>query len=135
MTEAVTPLAVRDLKERMIDTYADTPVGALCWCVGDHEVYSYETKVGEMFGEAFDSFERDTDRREGENISRLEWMDYGPRLDEVHYAGGVMEFDIASPPLRQRATELEVRMIKRTVQQAESVVLQDVELAITYDKE
>ena len=68
-------------------------------------------------------------------FSRLEWMDYGPRLDEVHYAGGVMEFDIASPPLRQGVNELEVRMIKRTVQQPEPVVLQDVELAITYDNE
>ena len=71
LTEAIAPLTVRDLKERMIDTYKNTPVGALCWCVGDHEVYSYETKVGEVFGEGFDSFESDTDRREYENTRKL----------------------------------------------------------------
>ena len=42
MSEAEPPLTVNDLKKRMVDTYQGSPVGALLWCVGNREVYSYE---------------------------------------------------------------------------------------------
>ena len=38
-----------DLKNKVVDGYADT-CGALWWSIGDHEVYLYETEIGELFG-------------------------------------------------------------------------------------
>ena len=39
------------LKTEMIDRYSGSPVDTISWCVGDHEVYDYETQIGEIFGE------------------------------------------------------------------------------------
>ena len=52
MTQSQPPLRVSDLKERMVDTYRDTPVGALLWCIGNREVYHFESQVGEVFDAA-----------------------------------------------------------------------------------
>ena len=57
ISEAQPPLTARDLKEKMVDTYRGTPLGALLWCVGNREVYHFETRVGEMFGAGYDSLE------------------------------------------------------------------------------
>ena len=57
ISEAQPPLTARDLKEKMVDTYGGTPVGALLWCLGNREVYDFETRVGEMFGAGYDSLE------------------------------------------------------------------------------
>ena len=46
ISEAQPPLTARDLKEKMVDTYRGTPLGALLWCVGNREVYHFETRVG-----------------------------------------------------------------------------------------
>ena len=42
------PLTIKDLKEKMVDTYLDTHVDALLWCLGNREVYGYESQVGEI---------------------------------------------------------------------------------------
>ena len=57
ISEAQPPLTARDLKEKMVDTYSGTPLGALLWCLGNREVYDFETRVGEMFGAGYDSLE------------------------------------------------------------------------------
>ena len=57
ISEAQPPLTARDLKEKMVDTYSGTPLGALLWCIGNREVYNFETRVGEMFGAGYDSLE------------------------------------------------------------------------------
>ena len=57
ISEAQPPLTARDLKEKMVDTYGGTPLGALLWCLGNREVYDFETRVGEMFGAGYDSLE------------------------------------------------------------------------------
>ena len=57
ISEAQPPLTARDLKEKMVDTYHGTPLGALLWCIGNREVYHFETRVGEMFGAGYDSLE------------------------------------------------------------------------------
>ena len=44
------PISVEEIKEKMVDVYAGTPT-ALWWSVGDHEIYNYETKIGELVGE------------------------------------------------------------------------------------
>ena len=57
ISEAQPPLTARDLKEQMVDTYSGTPLGALLWCLGNREVYDFETRVGEMFGAGYDSLD------------------------------------------------------------------------------
>ncbi len=44
------PVTAEDLREKVVGSYADTG-GALWSSTGDHEVYNYETEVGERFGE------------------------------------------------------------------------------------
>ena len=43
-------VTVADLKEKVVDGYAGTG-GALWWSTGDHEVYQFETEIGERFGD------------------------------------------------------------------------------------
>ena len=45
------PLSIEDLKEKMVDAYEGTPA-ALSWSIGDHEVYNFETEIGEIVGDA-----------------------------------------------------------------------------------
>ncbi len=78
MGEPSAPLTVRDLKEKMVDTYEGSPVDALFWCVGNREVYHYETQIGEIFGTGHESFESEADRRAAENMRRLMKTDKGP---------------------------------------------------------
>lgn len=52
------PLSVQDLKEKIVDGYAGTG-GALGWSLGDHELYHYETEVGEIFGTGYEDLEPD----------------------------------------------------------------------------
>ncbi len=47
-------VTVQDLREKVVGSYANT--GApLWWSTGDHEVYHYETRVGEIIGHAGES--------------------------------------------------------------------------------
>lgn len=46
------PLTAQDLKENVVDGYTGTG-GALWWSLGDHEVYHYETEVGEVCGAGY----------------------------------------------------------------------------------
>ena len=52
------PLSVQDLKEKIVDGYAGSG-GALGWSLGDHELYHYETEVGEIFGTDYEDLEPD----------------------------------------------------------------------------
>ncbi|MQG38601.1 MAG: hypothetical protein FI718_01220 [SAR202 cluster bacterium] len=38
------------LETEMLCRYSGSPVDTISWCVGDHEVYDYETQIGEIFG-------------------------------------------------------------------------------------
>ena len=90
MSEAEPPLTVNDLKERMVDTYEGAPVGALLWCIGNREVYSYETQVGEVFGQGHEVLEDPAHRRYAENVRRLIDECGGPltaMVDLCHQAG------------------------------------------------
>ena len=50
------PATVQDLKEKVVGSYAATR-SALWWSIGDHEVYHYETEVGEIIGEGYTTFD------------------------------------------------------------------------------
>ena len=71
MSETETPLTVHDLKEKMVATYERTCVDALLWCIGDHEVYDYETEVGERFGDGCPRFDNPKHQQRRENLQSL----------------------------------------------------------------
>ena len=51
--ESKPPLSLNHLRNRMIDTYKHTPLTTFLWCVGGHEVYDYETEIGERIGDGY----------------------------------------------------------------------------------
>ena len=90
MGHACPPLTIDDLRERMVGTYQGTPAGVLCWCVGNREVYSYETEVGERFGEGCESFEDAAAQRHAANLNSLIQTCGGPLtalVELCHQAG------------------------------------------------
>ena len=48
------PLTPEVIREKVVRSFEGTRA-ALWWSVGDHEVYHYETQVGEILGERYDS--------------------------------------------------------------------------------
>lgn len=75
----VTPEVIR---KKMIDTYEGSPVDAVCWCVGDHEVYYYETEIGERIGEGYKQFDDENDYWAQKNLNHLIETTGGP-LTEI----------------------------------------------------
>ena len=69
------PATMEYLRKRMAAVYGGTPVDALQWIVGDREVYHYETRVGELFGEGYEDF------NDFKNT-----YPYSPSPDSVHRA-------------------------------------------------
>ena len=59
LSAANPPLTVDDLRANVVDSHA-WPGGALWWSIGDHEVYHYETEIGEMLGAESDGLDEDT---------------------------------------------------------------------------
>ena len=53
------PLTVEKLKAEVVDSHS-WPGGALWWSIGDHEVYHYETEIGEIIGEAIEGLDEGT---------------------------------------------------------------------------
>lgn len=45
------PLTPEAIDRQMTSTWAGSPVDTVCWCVGNSEVYDYETRVGERLGD------------------------------------------------------------------------------------
>ncbi len=69
LSAAQPPLSLGEIKEKMIDAYAGIPA-VLSWSTGDHEVYTFETEIGEIIGEALGD-EPGADRRAADNIRHL----------------------------------------------------------------
>ena len=89
MAEAWPPLRIDDLRQQMVATYEGTAAGALCWCVGNNEVYSYETEVGERFGAGCDDLDP-VQQRERDNLISLIEAHGGPlqlMVELCHEAG------------------------------------------------
>ena len=88
------PVTPEVFREKMVATYRDTPVDALLWSVDGHEVYQYESEVGEVFGEGWDDLDQwgGTDRYE--NIRGLMRDHGGPltALAEVCHSEGLKLF-------------------------------------------
>ena len=54
---------------------------------------------------------------------------------EIDHEGGTLEYEMAGPPLRKGENEIEVRLVRRTVQQPSPVVLRDLTLSLEYDRD
>ena len=64
------PLAIEEIKEKMVTAYADAPA-ALWWSIGDHEIYHFETKIGERVDEALRGDEAIANRAIATNFRHL----------------------------------------------------------------
>lgn len=51
------PLTPEYMWDNMVGTYAGTPVDGFLWSVGGHDTYSYETEIGERFGEGYENLD------------------------------------------------------------------------------
>ena len=51
------PLTPEYMWDNMVGTYVGTPIDGFLWSVGGHDTYSYETDIGERFGEGYDNLD------------------------------------------------------------------------------
>ncbi|MYE88298.1 hypothetical protein F4X33_04800 [Candidatus Poribacteria bacterium] len=71
------PLLPDDMRNKMIAPYAGSPVDVFLWSIGGHEVYDYETEVGERFGDGYDDLDADQQRK-AENLRHMITTHGGP---------------------------------------------------------
>ena len=63
---------------------------------------------------------------------RLEWTQFPDRTAEVNHLGGTLDYDLSDSFLQPGENTFEIRLVKRTVQQAMPLVLRDLQLHIRY---
>ena len=66
------PITPEIMHEKMIAPYEGSPVGVFLWSVGGHEVYDYETEVGERLGDGYG--DEDLDDRQRLQRDNLRWL-------------------------------------------------------------
>ena len=71
------PLTPDDMRDKMIAPYAGSPVDVFLWSIGGHEVYDYETEVGERFGDGYEDLD-DGQQRKAENLRQMIKAHGGP---------------------------------------------------------
>ena len=57
------PLTPDHLRDYMIAPHQGSPIDVFLWSVGGHEVYDYETEVGELFGTGYDNLDPGQQKR------------------------------------------------------------------------
>ena len=72
------PITTEIVRERMVRPFEGLPT-ALWWSVGDHEIYHYETEIGEIVGDGYELSDlTEGSRRKAQNVRRLTETDGGP---------------------------------------------------------
>jgi hypothetical protein len=71
------PLTPDIMMEKMIAPYEGSPVDVFLWSIGGHEVYDYESEVGERFGDGRDDLDEQQQRRK-DNLHFLTEEHGGP---------------------------------------------------------
>ena len=74
----------------MVATYPGSPVGGVSWCVGNSETFTYETEVGERFGEGREHFAEERHTWTQRNLHSLMESSGGPMQEiirQFHEAG------------------------------------------------
>ncbi len=64
------PLTPEYMWDNMVGTYVDTPIDGFLWSVGGHDTYSYETDIGERFGDGYDNLD-EAEQRSVDNLRYL----------------------------------------------------------------
>ena len=73
------PITPEIMREKMIAPYEGSPVGVFLWSVGGHEVYDYETEIGERLGDGYGDGDLDErQRRQRDNLRYLTENHGGP---------------------------------------------------------
>ena len=83
------PLTAEHFRE-VVKSYEGTPVDTICFCLGGREVYHYNSKVAEVFGQRHKTFKNDWDWRKKNNIRGLIKSGKGPLatfVDVCHEEG------------------------------------------------
>lgn len=52
------PLTPETMWDKMIGPHEGSPIDGFLWSVGGHDTYSYETEIGEKFGEGYDNLDK-----------------------------------------------------------------------------
>lgn len=71
------PLTPDIMRDKMIAPYAESPVDVFLWSIGGHEVYDYETEVGERFGDGYADLDAGQQRK-AENLRQIIQAHGGP---------------------------------------------------------
>ena len=71
------PLTPEYMWDNMVGTYVGTPIDGFLWSVGGHDTYSYETDIGERFGEGYDNLD-ETQQASVDNLRYLMENHGGP---------------------------------------------------------
>ena len=71
------PLTPDVMRDKMIAPYAGSSVDVFLWSIGGHEVYDYETEIGERFGDGYPDLD-DGQQRKVENLRQLIKVHGGP---------------------------------------------------------
>ena len=87
------PLTPDDMRDKMIAPYAGSPVDVFLWSIGGHEVYDYETEVGERFGDGYEDLDP-SQRRKCENLRQMIKAHGGPVtvIAQLCHAAGMAFF-------------------------------------------
>lgn len=87
------PLTPEFMWDNMVGTYVDTPIDGFLWSVGGHDTYSYETDIGERFGEGYDNLD-EAQQRSVDNLRYLVEHHGGPMqvISELCRRAGVEFF-------------------------------------------
>ncbi len=72
------PIAVEELRDRMVAPHQGTPFDTFIWNVGGREVFSYETEIGERFAQDVTTFADPAERTRAENLRHLVDTHGGP---------------------------------------------------------
>ena len=51
------PLTSEYMWDNMVGPHQDTAIDGFMWSVGGHDTYTYETEIGEKFGDGYDNLD------------------------------------------------------------------------------
>ena len=65
------PITIDDLRDKMVGPYQGSAIDTFLWSVGGHEVFDYETEIGERFGQDPDALTDDRQKTQAANLRSL----------------------------------------------------------------
>ena len=78
LAQSEPPLTPEQMWENMIGPHVGSPIDGFLWSVGGHDVYDFETDIGERFGEGYDELEESKQRNKKANLRYLTENHGGP---------------------------------------------------------